>query len=176
MTDKPSLMVREFLVDDSKNTTKRYQTSFERSVEESWPEEAFQRHYCFFYGTLMDPDILSRVLKSSKKPPIMHRARVMGYQVKLWGLYPALLDGESLNPVDGMAYELRSQTQLDRLATYETEQYRLQACLIDLLSDDGVGKTIEGVTFVWNGEQDELKEGTFNLKQWKKEEQLRALD
>ncbi|KAJ5632405.1 hypothetical protein N7490_008744 [Penicillium lividum] len=107
----------------------------------------------------------------------MSRARVIGYDIKLWGPYPALIDGEPLQPVDGMVFEILSKTQLDRLESYETDNYQLQPCLIDILNhDNSVLSTVDGVTFMWNGEEDELQEGTFDLKQWKKEKRLRELD
>ncbi|KAH8434305.1 gamma-glutamylcyclotransferase family protein [Aspergillus melleus] len=149
----------------------------DHSAENDKSPEPFRRAYCFFYGTLMDPDTLSRVLKLPKTqtPPVMRRARVVGYEVKLWGPYPALRD-KPLNPVNGMAYEVLSQTQFDQLAAYETGKYCSSLCFIDLLNDDDtVRETIAGFTFLWNGEQDELREGTFDLKEWKKEKQLRDL-
>lgn len=125
----------------------------------------------------MDPDTLSQVLKlpQADTPPVMHRARVIGYEVKLWGPYPALLPS-SLQRVNGMAYRALPRKHFDRLQAYETEKYSLSPCSIDLLSDDeNVAETIEGFTFLWNGDQDELREGTFDLKEWKKEKQLRDL-
>lgn len=125
----------------------------------------------------MDPETLSQVLRTSDSLPIMSRARVIGYDIKLWGPYPALIDGKPLQPVDGMVFEILSKTQLDRLLSYETEKYQLQPCLIDILNhDNSVESTVDGVTFMWNGEQDELQEGKFDLKQWKKEKRLRDLD
>ena len=66
---------------------------------------------------------------------------------------------------------------MDRLASYETEKYRLEYCFIDVLNDDdSVEKTVNGVSFMWNGEEDELRPGTFDLKEWIKEKELRNLD
>ncbi|CAG7959312.1 unnamed protein product [Penicillium nalgiovense] len=116
----------------------------------------------------MDPHMLSQALKLLKQPPVMGRARVTGFEIKLWGPYPAPL-GKPLHSVEGVACEILSQMQLDRLAAYETDKYRLRPCLIDLLdSDDNIQKDIEGVTFMWNGQQNELREGMFYLKQWKR--------
>ncbi|KAJ5146109.1 uncharacterized protein N7515_000673 [Penicillium bovifimosum] len=150
---------------------------WDSSDENPWPEDSIRDEYCFLYGTLMDPDTLSKVLGSSIPPLMMRPARVIGYQVKLWGPYPALLDDKPLHPVVGMVCGVLSPTQLDRLAAYETDKYHLQGCLIDVLNDDGsTEKTIEGVSFMWNGRQDELREGTFDLKQWRKERQLSELE
>lgn len=106
----------------------------------------------------------------------MRHARVVGYETRLWGPYPALVNGKSLVPVYGMVCRNRSRIHFDRLIKYETDQYQLRPCHIELLDDNHhVKKTVGGVTFIWNGEQDELREGKFDLKQWKREKMLRDL-
>ncbi|CDM26565.1 AIG2-like [Penicillium roqueforti FM164] len=175
----PSPMVRKFIRANASADPPRPSLlpSSDKSAENSWPQDPIRDEYCFFYGTLMDPNILSKVLGSSKPPPMMRPARIIGYEIKLWGTYPALLDDKPLHPVDGIVCGLLSPTQLDRLAAYETDKYHLQACLINVLNNDGsTEKTIEGVSFMWNGREDELREGTFDLKQWGKDRQLRELD
>lgn len=111
----PSLMLRKFLEDnDLADAVRQNQTEPDNSPEDGWPRDPFRREYCFFYGTLMDPHTLSQVLKSSERPSVMRRARVIGYEIKRWGPYPALLDGEPLRSVDGMAYEIcRRQNLID---------------------------------------------------------------
>lgn len=134
-------------------------------------------------GTLMDPETLSRVLdlRHRDHPIKLRRARVLGYKIKLWGAYPALVDGETNQPVYGMMCEILSEAHMDRLEAYETDKYSLEFCFIDLLNDDdSVEKTVHGVSFMWNINreyaEDELREGTFDLKEWKKEKELRNLD
>lgn len=151
MSDKrPSLMLRKFLeYNDSADTLGHSQTTSDNSAEDGWPRDPFQRKYCFFYGTLMDPRTLCQVLKSPERPRIMRRARVIGFEIKLWGPYPALLSGEPLRSVDGMVYEILSQTELDRLAAYETDKYQLRPCFLEFLNDDdSVEMTMEGVAFM----------------------------
>ncbi|KAJ5263716.1 hypothetical protein N7478_011321 [Penicillium angulare] len=175
----PSLMVRKFLNCSASGheSTQSMTTSPSPSQEDSAPADSFERQYCFFYGTLMDPETLSQVLRTPGSLPIMSRARVIGYDVKLWGPYPVLIDGKPLQTVDGMVFEILSKTQLDRLVSYETDNYQLQPCLIDILNrHNSVISTVNGVTFMWNGQQDELQGGKFDLKQWKKEKRLRELD
>ncbi|RAQ53811.1 hypothetical protein AFGD_007682 [Aspergillus flavus] len=174
---RPSPMVRKFLRANASADPPRPSLlpSSDNSAENSWPQDPIRDEYYFFYGTLMDPNTLCKVLGSSKPPPIMRPARIIGYEIKLWGPYPALLD-KPLHPVDGMVCGLLSPRQLDRLAAYETDKCRLRFCLINVLNNDGgAEKTIEGVSFMWNGRQDELREGTFDLKQWGKDRQLREL-
>ncbi|KAJ5382742.1 hypothetical protein N7517_000653 [Penicillium concentricum] len=160
---RPSIMVRKFLQDDQSEDPNQYQTAFDgsasKSPEDGWPRDPFRQEYCFFYGTLMDPQTLSRVLKLSDPTHVLRCARVIGYKIRLWApTLPFLM------------------AQIDRLVAYETDKSQLRPCLIELLNDDDTEKTIEGVTFMWNGRQDELREGLFDLKQWKKEKQLSELD
>ncbi|KAJ5851466.1 uncharacterized protein N7529_010851 [Penicillium soppii] len=172
----PSRMVRKFLNDTgSKDTSMKNETASDCSPENGWPQGPYEEH-CFFYGTSMDPHTLSQVLNLSK-PPVMRRARVAGHEIKLWGQYPALLGGKPGHSVHGVVSELLTRPQLDRLAAYETDKYRLTACYIEILNDDdSIEKTIEGACFKWDGQDDELREGAFDLKQWKKDQQLQGLD
>ena len=85
----------------------------------------------------------------------MHHAGVIGFVVKPWGPYPALLDGKPTRSVHGMAYEMFSQTKLDRLAAYATNKYPSIPCLIELMNDsNSIENTIEGA-FIWDGQQDD---------------------
>ena len=76
----------------------------------------------FFYGSLQDPTILKHVL-TLKEQPILRPATVHGFRLKLWGPYPALLDGESDAMIPGMIYEINSSQQIEQLQTYETNLY-----------------------------------------------------
>ena len=49
----------------------------------------FQPRYFFFYGALMDPDVLGNVLEL-EKTPLLTRAKIKGFSIKLWEAFPAL--------------------------------------------------------------------------------------
>lgn len=100
---------------------------------------------------------------------------MIGFEIKLWGPYPALVGGRPLHPVDGVAYQLQSEEHLERLIAYETNKYYLRICQIDRLDGaDGV-ETVVGFTFQWDGEPEELREGKFNLEELLQEKKLRRL-
>ena len=80
----------------------------------------------------------------------------------LWGQYPALLDGPPGAVVYGMAYEVQTQSEKERLQIYETSHYKERPCLIELQD----GRKVIGKTFLWNADRALLKEGTFDLKDW----------
>ena len=113
---------------------------FLHSDGEAWEQDpnydykAFRKQYYFFYGTLMDPTTLSKVLNNISREQ-GYPAKVIGYSYMLWGPYPALLNGPPGKTVYGMAYEIQSREEADKLQAYETDNYRAQSCLIDL--DDG---------------------------------------
>lgn len=55
---------------------------------------------------------------------------------------------------------------MEYLKNYETEAYKLKGCRIKL-SD---GRDVLGKTFIYNGDMDLLKEGSFDLKDWQMEQ------
>ncbi|KAJ5985707.1 hypothetical protein N7499_008002 [Penicillium canescens] len=122
--------------------------------------------YYFFYGSLMDRPKLAEILE---KPGWheLHSAKIVGCDCKMWGEYPALVRGSPEDVIHGMAFEVRTSKERDSLiaygTAYETGAYDLQDCVIDL---DGRGR-VNGKTFVWNGEFSSLRAGTFDLKDWK---------
>jgi gamma-glutamylcyclotransferase (GGCT)/AIG2-like uncharacterized protein YtfP len=117
----------------------------------------------FFYGSLMFPRMLQHVLDLPELPELKP-AEVVGLHMKMWGPYPALVNGESGEVVKGIAYEVEGGEQKEKLARYETECYRTRKFYINVL---GEGKIL-GTTFVWNGHANELDEGVFDVTSWEK--------
>ncbi len=146
-----SLMARKFLYSGGK----------------AWEEDpnygynAFRKEYYFFYGTLMDPTTLAKVLQVPTRPHL-YPAKIVGYSCKLWGPYPALVDEPPGAIVYGMAYEVQSSDEADRLQTYETDNYRPKGCTIKLQD----GREVGGKVFKWRADKSLLKEGAFDLKDW----------
>jgi hypothetical protein len=121
-----------------------------------YEEPLFKKVLYFSHGALMDPTTLSKVLGTDKmletKP-----ARVFGRKCKLWGLYPVLIDEFCKEAVHGVAYEVQSVDEKQKLMDYEGAQ-------ITLMMAHGFG----GRTFRWNGDESCLTEGAFDLEGWKK--------
>ncbi|OBT72930.1 hypothetical protein VF21_07779 [Pseudogymnoascus sp. 05NY08] len=104
----PSLMTREFMEAEESNY--------------SYPSprvDSFRKKFNFFYGTLMDPQTLAKVLKLNNLPPLVP-AKISGYHCKLWGDYPALVGGEPDEPVYGMAYEVQLPEENELLHLFYT--------------------------------------------------------
>lgn len=118
----------------------------------------------FVYGTLRNHHMLSEIL-SLKDIPVLRPARVYGYACKLWGQYPALEDGHPGNVINGSVYHVSSQDAADRLAEYETDNYRAVPCFIEY-ADQEEPQTDHGFTFLFCGNPKDLTNGTFHLDAW----------
>ena len=91
--------------------------------------QMFLPKFYFFYGSLMDPGQLTRVL-DLREHPVTHSASIVGYSCKMWGPYPALTDGPLDTIVQGVAFEVKSQQVVMRLAEYKTDAYMEHDCII----------------------------------------------
>ena len=107
----------------------------------------------------MDPSTLSKVLHLEQQPALQ-MATITGYHYKLWGSYPALLDGPYGAKVQGVVFEVQSAEQVELLQGYETQRYRIAACHIQLAD----GSKVSGKTFKWCASDEELQEGVFDLE------------
>ncbi|OQE04897.1 hypothetical protein PENVUL_c029G07589 [Penicillium vulpinum] len=161
-------MACKFLLHDASGGAKLHPTTSSEPADPSWPPAPFREVYFFFYGTLMDPPTLARVLQLSE-PPHMRPARVIGYQIKLWGQYPALVD-DAFHPVDGLACKILSRESWDRLVAYGSDKYKLGPIYIDFL--DTGEEEVEGVAFEWNANPKELQDGSFSLENWLQEQNV----
>lgn len=125
----------------------------------------FSPCHFFFYGTLMDPDVLQSVLSLTHPLDVM-KAKVRGYSIKLWGIYPALIPYEG-GEVLGVAGKITNWDHFIELCRYETFNYKLCFCTIVL--DDGT-ELEDSRTFVWSGKPDssELSDGSFDLERYQK--------
>jgi gamma-glutamylcyclotransferase (GGCT)/AIG2-like uncharacterized protein YtfP len=119
----------------------------------------------FFYGSLMDPEVLQSVLGLSETPKLQ-RGTISHFKIKMWGIYPEFVKAEG-GIVEGMAWVVHTEEQLQRLQNYETSAYTSSYCIVDLA--DG-GRIDFARTFRWNGDPDsrELEDGTFDILRYQK--------
>lgn len=80
----------------------------------------------------------------------------------MWGEYPALVESVPEDVVTGMSYRVCSLREREGLVDYETAAYRVQGCRIRF--EDG--RCTFGKTFVWDGDDEGLREGKFDLRDW----------
>lgn len=120
----------------------------------------------FFYGTLQDPSMLAEILDLEIKPALKP-AYVTGYDLKLWGQYPALVESTLGEIIEGSIFEVSSEAAALRLAEYETQNYWPSHCTIRTKCN-GAEESVEGWTFLYCGLDADLSEGSFDLATWLK--------
>ena len=121
----------------------------------------------FFYGTLRDPATLAEVIIGSQgELPKLHPARIDGYETMLWGSRAALVKGVSDVSVRGSAFKIETTTQARRLQGYATDAFKVESCKLRLEDGEGQDSVVDGQTLVWDGPQDELKQGQFDLREF----------
>ncbi|KFY75824.1 hypothetical protein V499_04221 [Pseudogymnoascus sp. VKM F-103] len=128
-------------------------------------ERPFEPCPFFFYGSLMDPEVLQAVLELPEAP-IFESGSVCGFSMKMWGMYPALIPHEG-GRVSGSMWRVNTESHFLRLKEYETSAYTWCACDIELSSEE----VLSGCrTFWWAGDSDsrELEEGTFDLQRYQR--------
>lgn len=117
----------------------------------------------FFYGSLMDPDVI-RVIAETSNEPKLHKASIHGFKLKMWGIYPTLVPGDTGDIVHGVYWQAENDRQLGLLQRYETNRYKVATCAIHFDEDRRVIK--DGLTFVWANDpgSSELNDGEFSLE------------
>lgn len=89
--------------------------------------------------------------------PDFRSASISGYECKLWGQYPAL--------VDGIVYRVQTVEGAKRLAAYETSNYCPQDCCIRRTGGQDPGQE-DGYVFKYVGDRKDMSEGVFDLGIW----------
>ncbi|KAF2125903.1 hypothetical protein P153DRAFT_348110 [Dothidotthia symphoricarpi CBS 119687] len=121
--------------------------------------------HMFFYGSLMDPDVL-QAITGLPEAPLVKKGTITGFSIRMWGTYPALVPC-STGEVKGTVWELTSEAHFRRLADYETLAYTWCECNV-VLED---GKSLSSCrTFCWAGDvnSQDLEEREFDFERYQK--------
>ncbi|OCK81888.1 hypothetical protein K432DRAFT_380888 [Lepidopterella palustris CBS 459.81] len=135
------------------------------STKVEYLEPPFEPCFLFFYGSLMDPEVLQTIIKLPELP-IVNNGLIEGFTVKMWGIYPALIpceDGE----VHGTYFKINKLAHFLRLMEYETSVYTWCSCIVRT----SCGETLKNCrTFCWAGDpqSNELEAGSFNLLRYQR--------
>jgi gamma-glutamylcyclotransferase (GGCT)/AIG2-like uncharacterized protein YtfP len=120
----------------------------------------------FFYGSLMDREVLQTVLGLPVAPDV-GKGYITGFKVKMWGIYPALVPNENNDgsKVTGTFWTVDHKDSETRLSNYETRAYKTTK--VTIAESDGKA-TYEGRTFCWAGDIDspDLEDGTFDFERY----------
>ncbi|KAI3325165.1 hypothetical protein HD806DRAFT_492229 [Xylariaceae sp. AK1471] len=126
--------------------------------------------HMFFYGSLMDPQVLKTVTRASTMP-VLRQGSIKGFRIRMWGIYPTLVsedenDGNG-SRITGMVWKVEDVTQFLFLQQYETERYRACPCTIETENGEVLD---DGMVFCWSGDSrsGELEDGTFDLERYQK--------
>ncbi|KAI1082699.1 hypothetical protein F5B20DRAFT_577776 [Whalleya microplaca] len=125
----------------------------------------FRPCHFFFYGSLMDPEVVQAVT-GLETTPILRRGSISGFKVKMWGIYPTLIPEEG-GKVTGMLWKVDDPEHFRSLQQYETTKFKPCMCSIETES----GEVLENsMAFCWAGDKDspDLEDGTFDLERYQK--------
>ncbi|KAI5806339.1 hypothetical protein EDC01DRAFT_148446 [Geopyxis carbonaria] len=147
--------------DNRANTASYYQFLQATKVH----SEPFHPCYMFFYGSLMDPEVLQAILDLPKLPTTKP-ATISGFRIKMWSIYPTLLSSYS-GSVTGTVWKVTSEAHFDRLVAYETSHYRWTKCEAVLEGGEVLSNCL---TFCWAEKLNskELEDGSFDLEHYQK--------
>ena len=113
----------------------------------------------------MRQSILAEVI-GSEENPVLHRAKIFGYKMMMWGPYPALVRDKDNAVIEGAAFHVENEAQARRLQRYETSAYAPKSCRIHFESRTEQ-KDAAGWTFVWDQSLNELSEGQFDVQSFR---------
>jgi hypothetical protein len=90
----------------------------------------------FFYGTLMDDDVLGAVIGRRPLPACRATARLRGYRrvFKRWATYPVLIEEPGAS-VDGVLVHGISRREAVRLDRFEGALYREAEVCVEILAE-----------------------------------------
>lgn len=128
-------------------------------------ELPFKPCHVFFYGSLMDAQVLQTVAKLAS-PPVTRSGIVRGVKIKMWGVYPAVVPDEQ-GVVAGTVWHTDNPSHIQHLQEYETRAYKLCDCEVELEGDHSI---LASKIFCWAGETDsvELEDGVFDFERYQK--------
>ena len=89
----------------------------------------------------------------------------------MWGQYQALVDGPQGKLVEGLAYEIQTRADADRLAYYETNAYKIVPCRMLVNSGNPVEDLggVSDATSLYAGDSQALRAkrwGSQTMDEW----------
>lgn len=145
-------------------------------------------HTAFFYGTLMAPTVLSRVIHNKANPSEAKKAQTSATPALLadyerrkvrWCDYPAITPCASAS-VRGTLVTGLTDTDLQRLDIFEGSQYKRQKVQVRMLPELGIDENadekatgdeemVQAETYVWNFSRgEELEDGEWDFEEFKR--------
>jgi hypothetical protein len=125
----------------------------------------------FFYGTLLDEEVLAAVIGRAVPPRCSEPAFLVGYRrVRMEGTrYPALVSGAG-GRVDGLLVRGIAPTEAARLAAFEGPFYRLGGIRVTTAR----GRRVAASTFLPRGGQRQAS-GEWDPEAWRRHHKMDSL-
>lgn len=121
---------------------------------EPFPRQNQYPVWYFFYGRLLEPELLQRQL-NLPSPPTYRPARVRRARMCNWhGKYNAVVGGQEDDVVDGGSFLVEHTEQEEILQFFETDMYEVVRCQNEMM--DERGETLPGFVFRFCGSESEL--------------------
>jgi gamma-glutamylcyclotransferase (GGCT)/AIG2-like uncharacterized protein YtfP len=151
----------------SQNSPQRsLQTTNSSKMASSQPDlENWTPSPLFFYGSLMDSDMLCHIA-SPESTPILSTASIKRLKTKLWGLCPAIVPtSHNEDVVCDKMWVCKEKKQFQALECFEGPTYTV--CPVEMVLEDET--KIRGWSFCWKGDAQscELEDGEFDMQMWK---------
>ncbi|KAI9889182.1 MAG: hypothetical protein M1814_005698 [Vezdaea aestivalis] len=135
-------------------------------------------HSAFFYGTLMAPEVLNRVIHGpdpTQKPPPRAPAQTaflpghIRHRVQ-YADYPAIIPDQTPGASVRGTY-VRELTDADmwRLDVFEGSDYKRIKVRVVVGESEGKGEEMECWTYLWKAQEDDLEKGEWDFEDFRKE-------
>jgi hypothetical protein len=153
------------------STLYSYQSPGSRVLKSFRPANSTMSHTAFFYGTLMAPPVLHRVIWGSQTPPTPTHASLLRIRPAILHAhqrhkvkhadYPAILPTSTPSTVRGTLVEGLTDGDIWRLDIFEGSEYERRKVEVRVLDGEGTGdlsqpeeKNVEGAgfeaeTYIW---------------------------
>lgn len=141
-------------------------------------------HTAFFYGTLMAPQVLHRVIWGSPSPPTPAHAALLTIRPALLHShqrrkvrhadYPAILPADSSSTVRGTLVEGLTDGDIWRLDIFEGSEYARRRVSVRVLQEDGVdGEEVDAETYIWIAGGSRLEDNEWDFAEFVKDKMAR---
>lgn len=146
-------------------------------------------HTAFFYGTLMAPPVLHRVIWGSQSPPTPAHASLLSTRPAILHAhqrrhvrgadYPAVVPGAPENTVRGTLVTGLTDGDIWRLDIFEGDEYERRDVRVRALESegrsgdaeqgDGEGEEVATQTYIWTAGEQRLEAGEWDFEHFVKQ-------
>ncbi|KAH5449736.1 hypothetical protein HBI30_151720 [Parastagonospora nodorum] len=166
-----------------------YQTPNSSTPKPHPPPRTTMSHTAFFYGTLMAPPVLHRVIWGSQDPPTHAHASLLRIRPAILHAhqrhkvkhadYPAILPTSTPSSVRGTLVEGLTDGDIWRLDVFEGSEYARRSVSVNVLADEGKeegnveDEQVQAETYIWIAGADRLEAEEWDFSEFVREKMKR---